>query len=230
MQYHSRYCHSLLHFSLLFFCSVTIFNILLHPVYILCMLVSAQCVGVWSVHYLCLSDPPSLQLSKCQNAYSTLKALSVLCDRVCILALRRPCTGGFNTHPVLSTLLLCCFDICPGIWFTLRLLLTAECVWSLILNVLSYFQVAIKRVNDGQSHLTCHPSPPVSLSSWRSCGSDCQRSPALSVPQWIYITPKSRAVTQAAHHARMSSFSWGALARHPTAPHPPGRFLTWPLC
>lgn len=65
------------------------------------------------------SAPPSLQPSKCQNAYSTLKAFSVLCERVCILALRRPCAGGFNTHPVLFTLPLQCFDICPGIWFAL---------------------------------------------------------------------------------------------------------------
>lgn len=35
----------------------------------------------------------------------------------CILALRRPCTGGSNTHPVLFTLSLQCFDICPQIWF-----------------------------------------------------------------------------------------------------------------
>ncbi|XP_031696388.1 transcobalamin-1-like isoform X1 [Anarrhichthys ocellatus] len=52
---------------------------------------SSSLVGVLSV----LSDPPFLQPSKCQNAYSTLKAFSVLCERVCILALRRPCTGGF---------------------------------------------------------------------------------------------------------------------------------------
>lgn len=55
-------------------------------------------VGALSV----LSDPPSLQPCKCQNAYSALKALSVLCDRVCILD---PQTSslpwGFNTHPVL---------------------------------------------------------------------------------------------------------------------------------
>lgn len=31
-------------------------------------------------------------------------------------ALRRPCTRGFNTHPVLFNLPPRCFDICPGIW------------------------------------------------------------------------------------------------------------------
>lgn len=77
---------------------------------------SSSSAGALSV----LSDPPFLQPSKCQNAYSTLKAFSVLCDRVCILALRRPCTGGFNTHPVLFTLPLQGFDICPGIWFALN--------------------------------------------------------------------------------------------------------------
>ena len=92
-------------------------------------------LGVLSV----LSAPPSLQPSKCQNAYSTLKALSVLCERVCILALRRPCTGGFNTHPVLFTLPLQCFDICPGIWFAQS---HSDC-WLLCVNlrlkVLSHF-------------------------------------------------------------------------------------------
>lgn len=53
---------------------------------------------------ICVIRPPFLQPRKCQNAYSTLKAFSVLCERVCILALRRPCLGGFNTHPVLFTL------------------------------------------------------------------------------------------------------------------------------
>lgn len=49
-----------------------------------------------------LSDPPFLQPCKCQNAYSALKAFSVLCDRVCILALRRPCTRGvqYTSCPV----------------------------------------------------------------------------------------------------------------------------------
>lgn len=35
----------------------------------------------------------------------------------CILALRRPCTGGSNTHPVLRAPSLHCSDICPVVWF-----------------------------------------------------------------------------------------------------------------
>ncbi|XP_037834679.1 southpaw isoform X1 [Kryptolebias marmoratus] len=53
------------------------------------------------------------QVSKC---LSNFKGLLCFMWGTCILALRRPCTGGSNTHPVLFVLSLHCLDICPAVW------------------------------------------------------------------------------------------------------------------
>lgn len=76
---------------------------------------SSRHSGCCSICFIRPSLFTALQVSKCLFDF---KGFLCLCDRVCMLALRRPCTRGFNTHPVLFSLPPQCFDICPGIWLS----------------------------------------------------------------------------------------------------------------